>query len=38
MIPRNWASAHFLIFMVSLGAVMALVGVLFSILMYSNER
>ena len=36
--PRNWATAHFWPFMVSLGTVMALVGVSFSMLIYYNER
>ena len=37
-ISRNWATAHFLVFMVSLGTVMAPVGVSFSLLMCYNEH
>ena len=37
-ISRNWATAHFLIFMVSLGTVMAPVGVSFILLMCYSER
>ena len=33
---RNWATVHFLIF-VSLGTIMELVGLSFSMIMYYNE-
>ena len=36
-ISRNWATAHFLTLMVSLGTVMASVGVSFSLLMCYSE-
>ena len=37
-ISRNWATAHFLIFMVGLGTVMEPVGVSFNLLMCYNVR
>ena len=37
-ISRNWATTHFLIFMVSLGTVMVPVGMSFSLLMCYSER
>ena len=36
-ISRNWATAHFLNFMVCLGTVMMPMGVSFSLLMCYNE-
>ena len=36
-ISRNWATVHFLAFVVGLGTVMALVGVSFSLLMFYDE-
>ena len=36
-ISRNWATAHFLVFMVDLGTVMVPVGVSFSLPMFNNE-
>ena len=37
-ISRNWATAHFLVFMVGLGTVLALAGVSFSLLMCYHEH
>ena len=37
-ISRNWATAHFLILMVSVGTVMGPVGVSFSLLMCYSEH
>ena len=36
-ISRNWATAHFVTFMVGLGTVMVPVGVLFSMMYYSEH-
>ena len=37
-ISRNWATTHFLTFMVSLATVLVLVGVSLNVLMSYNER
>ena len=36
-ISQNWATVHFLTFVVGLGTVMGLVGVSFSLLMFYDE-
>ena len=36
-ISRNWATVHFLTFVVGLGTLMALVGVSFTLLMFYDE-
>ena len=37
-ISRNWATVHFLVFIVRLATVMAAVGVSFSLLMCYSEQ